>query len=79
MTKFAYTHIRSCICSADVARYIQVMQRHSKFFGGVAVDASGVHGLSCHFSRGQHARYTVINDILKRSLDSAKIPSLLDR
>ena len=37
-----------------------------------------MHGLSCCFSKGRHTRHAAINDILKRSLDSAKIPSLLD-
>ena len=42
------------------------------------VDHLGTHGLSCRFSRGRHARHAAINDIIKRSLDAAKIPSHLE-
>ena len=33
----------------------------------------GTHGLSCRFSKGRHSRHAVVNDIVKRSLESAKI------
>ena len=42
------------------------------------MDASGTHGLSCRFSTGCHARHAAINDIIKRSPDSAKVPSHLE-
>ena len=32
----------------------------------------------CQFSRGCHARHSALSDIIKRSLDSAKIPSHLE-
>ena len=57
---------------------LSLCQPHECIHCGVAVDASGVHELSCRFSKGRNARHAAINDILKRSLDSAKIPSLLE-
>ena len=43
-----------------------------------AVDERGLHGLSCRFSKGRHSRNAALNDLVKRSLDSAKIPSHLE-
>ena len=34
--------------------------------------------LSCCFSRGRHSRHASLNDIIKHSLDTAKIPSHLE-
>ena len=45
---------------------------------GSEVDASGTHGLSCEFSQGRHSRSAAMNDVLKRSLEEAKIPSHLE-
>ena len=42
------------------------------------VDRLGTHGLSCRFSRGRHSRHAVVNDVIKRSLTSLKIPSHLE-
>ena len=42
------------------------------------VEALGVHGLSCRFSKGRHSRHAALNDILKRTLESAKIPYHLE-
>ena len=38
----------------------------------------GIHGLSCRYSRGRHSRHAALNDIVKHSLDAAKIPSHLE-
>ena len=38
----------------------------------------GTHGLSCCFSKGRHSRHAAVNDIIKRSLASLKIPSHLE-
>ena len=38
------------------------------------MDAFGIHGLSCYFSNVRHSRHAVINDIIKRSLNSVTIP-----
>ena len=40
---------------------------------GADVSTLGTHGLSCRFSKGRHSRHAVVNDIVKRSLESAKI------
>ena len=44
---------------------------------GSEVGASGTHGLSCQFSKGRHPHHAAVNDVLKRSLEAAKIPSHL--
>ena len=45
---------------------------------GVPVDESGVHGLSCRQSAGRHSRHNALNDLIKRSLATAEIPSRLE-
>ena len=45
---------------------------------GAQIEEFGTHGLSCCFSRGRHSRHASLNDIVKRSLDTAKIPSHLE-
>ena len=45
---------------------------------GAEVGEDGIHGLSCRYSKGRHSRHAVLNDIVKRSLDAAKIPSHLE-
>ena len=45
---------------------------------GADVDSLGTHGLSCRSSSGRHCRHAAVNDIMKRSLDSVKIPSHLE-
>src|SRR5664279_4136467 len=45
---------------------------------GASVDASGVHGLSCRKSAGRQMRHSALNDLIKRSLASAEIPSRLE-
>ena len=50
---------------------------HSCVCGG-AVDEFGAHGLSCRKSAGRHSRHSALNDIIKRSLATAEIPSRLE-
>ena len=45
---------------------------------GTRVDQSGVHGLSCRKSAGRFFRHAQVNDIIKRALSSAHIPSILE-
>ena len=42
---------------------------------GAEVNVDGIHGLCCRYSRGRHS---ALNDIVKRSLESAKIPCHLE-
>ena len=42
------------------------------------VDEFGRHALSCRQSEGRHQRHAALNDILKRALTSAHIPSRLE-
>ena len=45
---------------------------------GREMDARGLHGLSCRFSAGRHPRHAVLNDVIRRALQSAGIPSVLE-
>ena len=45
---------------------------------GRMMDSRGLHGLSCKYSAGRHPRHTALNDIIKRSLQSAGVPSVLE-
>ena len=51
---------------------------HSCRLCGRAVDSFATHGLSCAKSTGRHFRHAAINNIIQRSLSSAKIPSSLE-
>ena len=42
------------------------------------VSHQGLHGLSCRKSQGRHPRHAAINDIIKRALTSAGMPSQLE-
>ena len=42
------------------------------------VDCLATHGLRCRWSEGRHHRHAAINDIVHRSLTSAKIPARLE-
>ena len=45
---------------------------------GENVDSSGRHGLSCRKSAGRLSRHSAVNDLIKRALMSAEIPSRLE-
>ncbi|XP_031330809.1 uncharacterized protein LOC116161558 [Photinus pyralis] len=45
---------------------------------GTQVDSSGIHGLSCSMSAGRHSRHSSLNEIIHRSLASAKYPAMLE-
>jgi len=45
---------------------------------GESVDSSGVHGLSCRKSAGRHTRHGSLNDLVKKALASAEVPSRLE-
>ena len=53
--------------------YVPICRPHLCASCGTNVEALGVHGLSCRFSKGRHSRHATFNDILKRTLESAKI------
>ena len=56
---------------------LPVCEPHPCRCGGT-VDARGLHPLSCKRSAGRFSRHTALNDILKRGLDAAAIPSCLE-
>ena len=45
---------------------------------GQAMDARGLHGLSCKYSAGRHPRHAALNDVVRRALQSAGVPSILE-
>ena len=45
---------------------------------GTLTDCKGYHALTCKFSAGRHPRHTALNDLVRRALLSARIPSLLE-
>ncbi len=51
---------------------------HSCYHCGAGVDSLGTHGLSCRSSEGRHHRHAALNDIVHRTLTSAKIPARLE-
>ena len=55
-----------------------VCQPHQCRHCGSTVDALATHGLSCRWSEGRFPRHAAINDIIHRSLTSAKVPSRLE-
>lgn len=42
------------------------------------VESNGIHGLVCKYSSGRFSRHVELNDILKRALASAQVPSRLE-
>jgi len=45
---------------------------------GAEVDSGGTHGLACRKSAGRHMRHNAVNDLIKRALTSAGIPTILE-
>ena len=45
---------------------------------GAEVNELGTHELSCRFSKGRHSRHAAVNNIIKRSLEAAKVPCHLE-
>ena len=45
---------------------------------GAMVDARGLHPLSCRYSAGRLPRHAALNDVIKRALTTAGIPSNLE-
>ena len=44
----------------------------------VEVDELGIHELSCRFSKRRHSRHASLNNVIKRALETAKIPCHLE-
>ena len=51
---------------------------HQCVLCGDHVDSSGTHSLHCRRSAGRHPRHTHLNDLIKRSLASIDVPSILE-
>ena len=45
---------------------------------GRMMDDRGLHGLSCRYSAGRHPRHSAMNDVVKRALQRAGLPSVLE-
>ena len=50
---------------------------HSCRCGG-RMDSRGLHGLSCRYSAGRFPRHSAMNDVIKRALQKAGLPSVLE-
>ena len=50
---------------------------HSCHCGG-RMDSRGLHGLSCRYSAGRFPRHSAMNDVVKRALQKAGLPSVLE-
>ena len=46
---------------------------------GTTVDTFGIHPLSCRFRAGRIPRHSAINDVVRRGLSAAGIPSMLEQ
>ena len=57
---------------------VPICQPHKCQLCGSPVDRQGTHGLHCRKSLGCHPRHSAINDLIKRSLGSAKILAHLE-
>ena len=55
-----------------------LVQPHSCQHCGALVDCFATHGLSCRWSQGRFSRHASLNAVIKRSLESARIPSRLE-
>ena len=42
------------------------------------MDSRGLHGLSCRYSAGRFPRHSAMNDVVKRALQKAGLPSVLE-
>ena len=51
---------------------------HACLLCGEGVDSLGTHGLHCSMSLGYHHHHSTVNDVIKRSLASAKIAAHLE-
>lgn len=56
---------------------LNICAPHTCVCGGF-VDPKGIHGLSCKKSAGRFSRHAELNEIIKRTLSSADIPSKLE-
>ena len=45
---------------------------------GSTIDSLGHHPLSCQYSAGRFPRHAALNDVIKRALSSAGVPSILE-
>ena len=45
---------------------------------GGRMDSRGLHDLSCKYSAGRFPRYSAMNEVIKRALQNACLPSVLE-
>ena len=45
---------------------------------GERMDSRGLHGLSCKYTAGRFPRHSAMNDVIKRTLQKAGLPSVLE-
>ena len=57
---------------------VSLCQPHQCHQCGMEVDHLGLDGLSCRMSQGRHSRHAAVNELIRRALASAKVPSHLE-
>ena len=75
--------VRSLLCAilrvaVGLRLGVTLCQAHHCHQCGMKVDHLGLHGLNCRKSQGLHSRHAAINDLIKRALASAQVPSHLE-
>ena len=56
----------------------KLVEPHQCVACGQSVDGRGTHGLSCRSSAGRFPRHFAANDLIKRALATANVPSMLE-
>ena len=61
-----------------VALGVSLCQPHPCHQCWTEVHHLGLHGLSCRMSQGRHSRHAAVNELIRRALALAKVPSHLE-
>ena len=64
--------------AAGLCLGLPLCRPHTRASCKVEVDELDIHGLSCRFSKGCHSRHASFNKVIKRALETAKIPCHLE-
>ena len=79
MSSLSFKMGNEAICVAmGLCLGVPLCQSHACQLYGASVDSLGTHGLHCSKSLGRHPYHTAINNVIKRSLASAKIAAHLE-
>ena len=65
------------VCQLALRVGADVCIPHSCRCGG-RMDSRGLHGLSCKYNASRFLRHSAMNDVVKRALQKAGLPSILE-